>query len=337
MNRFLMRLHDGPVPALVRAKIERYFASSWLKQTWISPRAVTRRSLVVRVFFSAMLVVAGVIGAQLFRAPLFPLTMRNVGAIAVISLLAIASATYEVWREKKNEQIERNRSRHIVKFNDELNGIIDALIKLARSERNEFAARQFIQTVLTAAVRLFPEDGLRICLYSLEVPLTDMESEDGQERESSFLPDGQENCFLHLVACGGRPDRPRSDFTQKTSWGRHAIEIARGHISRPFTDVPVVDGDGSEFQIDRRAGAVWKSYMQFPVVGQNQQCLGTLMIDSRDRIVWTIEHQAIGSTVARVLAQGLEDLSLGADDPIPESAHLKDSLAGLDANVGDAS
>ncbi|WP_073713645.1 hypothetical protein [Boudabousia liubingyangii] len=223
--------------------------------------------------------------------------------LAIVVFAAIASVWTQYHTDKTNLEYEKRRSAHITNFNDHLDGIIKPLLALASSDRSQQAAETFVDAVLGAGANLFPEQGLRLCLYALETP----EGEGGERAR-----------YLQLLDHRGRQDQPRPTFEPGTPHGDHAIKNAQQNASAPFCFVE------NDPRFDRRPGAVWACYMQFPLYGpRRQRNLGSLMVDSRDFVAWNQEHQAIGQTIATLLAHGLDLLADAANDVEPELASLE--------------
>lgn len=234
------------------------------------------------------------------------LTSRSVLGLFLIMLSAVCSVGVQVWVDGHARNLEKHRNKHITNFNDHLDGIIIPLLDLASSDGSKRAAEIFTNAVLGAGVHLFPEDGLRLCLYRLE------ENRDVPPDENIEGP----THYLQLIGSRGRLDRPRRFFSPGDKACDNAIEIALGHVSRPFSSV---EEDDDRFA--RHEGSVWRSYMEFPLIGKRRN-LGALMVDSREVVVWTQEHQAIGQTIATLLSHGLDLLPDAARDVNPELTSL---------------
>ncbi|WP_166984792.1 hypothetical protein [Canibacter zhoujuaniae] len=234
-------------------------------------------------------------------------TSRSVLGLILITISAITAVGFQVWVDGRTRELEKRRNKHITNFNDHLDGIITPLLNLASSDGGMKTAEIFTDAVLAAGVHLFPEDGLRLCLYRLE-DISDVPP--GENLEGS-------DHYLQLIGSRGRLDVPRRYFIPGEKASNHAIEIALGHSSRPFSLVPEDDDRFSRYE-----GSVWCSYMEFPLIGKHRN-LGALMVDSRERVLWTQEHQAIGQTVATLLSHGLDLLPSAARDVVPELTSLQ--------------
>lgn len=259
-------------------------------------------------------IIFGALGALMVNVNAF-LTPRSLLGLALIVFSAVCSVGFQTWVDWRARNLEKHRNKHITNFNDHLDGIIIPLLDLASSDESKQAAEIFTDAVLGAGVHLFPENGIRLCLYRLE------ENRDVPPDENNDSIE-EPTHYLQLIGSRGRLDKPRRAFIPGNKASDHAIEIALGHVSRPFSSV---EADDDRFA--RQEGSVWRSYMEFPLIGQRRN-LGALMVDSREHVVWTQEHQAIGQTVATLLSHGLDLLPYAARDVKPELASLQ-SVEGI--------
>lgn len=235
---------------------------------------------------------------------------RSVIGIIIVLFSAGVSLGPHMLLDRRNAMYERRRADHITHFNDNLEGILAPLLKFSFSKKDHIDADAFIEEVLGAGVNLFFERGIRLCVYRLE------NSEETLEGKAPVV-------FLQLVASRGRQDIPRLNFTPGTEAADHAIAIASGHVVRAFD---AIDNDDPRF--DRREGSVWSSYMQFPLRVKSKS-VGSLMVDSREPIRWTQEHQAIGQTIATLLSRALEALPQATMDLTAALEILNPYLNGL--------
>lgn len=262
-------------------------------------------------------IIFGALGALLVDVTAV-FTSRSLLGLLLITISAIAAVGFQVWVDGRARELEKRRNKHITNFNDHLDGIIKPLLNLASSDGSMKAAEIFTDAVLAAGVHLFPEDGLRLCLYRLEG--------NGDVPPGENL--GKSTHYLQLIGSRGRLDVPRRYFIPGEKASDHAIKIALGHSSRPFSLVPEEDD-----RFSRDEGSVWCSYMEFPLIGTRKN-LGALMVDSRERVLWTQEHQAIGQTVATLLAHGLDLLPGAARDVVPELSSLQGVKGILRSELG---
>lgn len=218
---------------------------------------------------------------------------KNTLITVVIALSAIGTVRLQAWQNHHNKKLEEKRHKHLIQFNDQLGAILTPLRKLNTTRRDTEQANFFIEQILQAGVGLFPEEGIRLCLYTLS-------SNEEADPTEPLTDSAESSLYLQLDSAAGRQDRPRFTFKPDSDSGLNTIKIARGHTPRCFSDIGKDNPD-----IDRQPGSVWKSYMQFPLQGVRRN-YGSLMIDCREDIAWTREHQAVGQTIATLVTYGLE-------------------------------
>lgn len=232
----------------------------------------------------------------------------------VIALAAIVTLSIQRWRQNQSAEREALRSKHLKRFNHKFKSIIDPLSDLFESNHSDSDANTFIRSILNSGGNLFAHDDLRLIIYQLE--------------EGEALNGGPQRTLLQLVGCGGRGDTPRRGFESGTAEGDWAIAVAKGSGAHAITHVPPDDP-----RFNKLESSTWESFMAFPI-RHNLNNLGVLMVDSQTKTRWTHEDQAVGTSIALIVAIGMNLLNPGADDTKPEIEALKNELKRIKESQG---
>lgn len=193
----------------------------------------------------------------------------------------------------------RQSAMDLTKYNDALSGLHKAVGRLLNSDSSEQARREFFHSVVGSTSRLFPLEGVRVCVYELD------SADDNPDKDEA------DQAALKYVDSGGRHDEPRKEFTNDSEHGRKAIETAQGTQHRC-----VVSAEGMP-DVDRPTGSSWQSFMQVPL-RLNGKALGLLSVDCRDRVEFTKDHVTIAHAAAALIVLGMNGVKLAAADFKPE-------------------
>jgi hypothetical protein len=235
--------------------------------------------------------------------------------IALLGLVLLAATQFLASRREKQRNIE------VVKFNNALSGLHDALADLVKSDKDMDARREFFRAAVRQGTSLLPFDGVRVCVYEL-----DAKEEEDTEDESRYLK---------LVEFSGRPDSPRPAFMPDTSHGWALIEAALNQ-----TQVTVSDRKNTSVPIDYNDGTVWRSYFVVPLVDSSHRSRGVLTVDTQDPARFSILDVTVARTLARLIVIGMDELYGAAKNPGPEvsgvEAKLKELRVQDEAPLADA-
>lgn len=237
----------------------------------------------------------------------------------VLSVLAgfTLTVTNQVRTKRQAKQDEKKRTRHLMRFNDHLSSVIGVFVELLQSDNDKDASDRFFSSAVREARNLVSLEGVRICVYELELKETygrpSSEADEVQKEE-------QVKYSLVKKAFGGRADPPRGSFTQDTEHGQAVVKVALG-----TTAVPISDPTGGKMVVDRAADAVWSSTLLVPLMDEHGP-KGLLMIDTREPVVFTPEDVTIGWTIATIISLGMGSLVRGGKETEIE---VSDALAQL--------
>lgn len=256
------------------------------------------------LFFALLLAAAGSTGIGLsVGGSTFRPTLLLLSIILILGGFGLNVANQVRGRRVSQRDAER-RVKHLTRFNDELSSVLQVVIELLRSARDEDASKQFFAAALREARHLVSHDGVRICVYKLDE--REVENEDGIADEK----------WLRLEAFGGRGDPPRPDFTLENEHGKAVLDIAEGTRA-----VPINDPATATVATDHGEHAVWQSVLLVPLKN-GTKALGVLMIDTREQVKFSAEDVSVGWTISAIVALGMDTLRAGGKDTRPELASL---------------
>lgn len=280
-------------------KIERYFslesAQAGEPSFWLTPAVVL--GTVLQVVGGATLGIgfsAPVASAPAALTSVF--WMSGVCLFVGVTLLVVSAKS----RTKYEERLQQRNVGQLHSFVDPLAEAHDAVQKLLDSPRTDKDCEEFFDSIATAAAKIFPGDGIRVCIFKLE-------GDEGGSHDSQT-----EGALLRLRADGGRPDHARSVLRDDTPHGQKAIEVAKGR--QPWC---VTDPDEWGKAVERDENAAWSSFMQVPVISRRKN-VGSVSIDSRARLEFSTEHQAVGALIAGLVSLGESVAMESGIDVVPE-------------------
>ncbi|MHA7209670.1 hypothetical protein [Arthrobacter sp. MDT1-65] len=252
------------------------------------------------------------------------------GALLVL-LAATLTVTNQVRAKRQARRAEEKRSAHLTRFNDNLSSMISVFVELLKSDHDAKASDQFFSAAVRQAQALVSYEGVRVCVYELELIET-LGRVDESDDDGSARVEEPERYALNMKAFAGRADHPRAYFTQDNEHGKAVIGIALGN-----TAVPISDPKLASITVDRADDAVWCSTLLIPL-RDGKKSKGIMMIDTRDPVAFTSEDKAIGWTIATIIALGMGTLVQGGRETAAEVTEARKRLVALafDANLASA-
>lgn len=215
-----------------------------------------------------------------------PVTALQLGGFVIFIIGSAFLIIMQDNHAKRLQETELQRSSQVTRFNDSLDFLFRLLVRFSASEKNDQEYKAFKQDLLAFGALLFSADGIRLALYIFD-------TDDSEEMPQHMLI---------LDEFAGRGDPPRATFTPKTREGQETITTASGTAPRAIESI-----SESDDRFKKEKNSLWVSFMQFPI-RINERPYGTLMVDSRYKIKWGEEHQAIGQTISTLLALGIAQL-----------------------------